>query len=221
MKRKKADRLSDVVSTLAHELKTPLTAMRAYSSALIEGEVGTLTAKQLEFLRVLHRNTLLLSQLVDQTLDVRAIKRGERGILKVAVDAQAIISQVIATFKLQASEKNIRLEGPIRKEAISLLTDPVRLEQILNNLVSNAIKHTDKGYVWIQTAWAGTPKKKKLVIRVEDTGPGMKTTHKSYPTGHRLGLGIVRGLAQALQAKLKFESKAGKGSCVTIELRTE
>lgn len=220
----------EFLSDVAHELRTPVTSIRGYAETLTASEMddGTRT----EFLQVIHRNALRIARLVDdllqlQALEDSAIKR--EATAKVA--AATIIDHVLATAGASAiaDPDRPRFEVGV-PPALCVLADPDGLEQILQNLVDNAVKYGGTGVtVRVSAARHG----QRVAIAVADNGPGIAEAHlprifdRFYRAdsgrsreqgGSGLGLAIAKKLAQSMNGHIDVQSEQGRGTTFTLEL---
>lgn len=224
----------DFVSMAAHELRTPLTSLRGYLSILIKENKDTLKPEEFTFLTRADISAQQLSVLVDNLLNVSRIENHKLTISIEPVDIRQLIQQTIEQFMERAKEKNIALDF---KKDDSLLPkvpiDKLRMGEVLNNLLSNAIAYTSEGGK--VTVW--TQRKDDLVItHIQDTGEGIpkeslphlftkffrisgKLEQTSKGTG--LGLYISKEIVQMHHGEIWVESEVGKGSTFSFSLPTE
>ncbi|GAB6166960.1 hypothetical protein JCM19992_29600 [Thermostilla marina] len=229
-----AEAKSAVLANVAHELRTPLAAMIGYADQLFETEEVE-AARRLA--RSIRRNGEHLLQLLNDLLDVAKADAGKIRIEMGDCVVCDLIGDVAATFAKKASEKGIdlkcRFETPVPERIVS---DVLRVRQILFNLVSNAVKFTPKGSVTISTRCVhGDADGSALLFDVIDTGIGIepdalerifdpfqqadnKTAVRYGGTG--LGLAVSRRLAELLGGELSAWSEPGKGSTFRLRLPT-
>jgi len=224
----------DFVSMAAHELRTPLTSLRGYLSILIKENKDTLKPDEFTFLTRADISAQQLGALVDNLLNVSRIENHRLTISIEPVDMIQLIQQTIEQFMERAKEKNIALgfkkdDSPLPK----VLIDKLRMGEVLNNLLSNAIAYTkDGGKI---TVW--TERKDDLVVtHVQDTGEGIPK--ESLPhlftkffrisgrleqttKGTGLGLYISKEIIQMHHGEIWAESEAGVGSTFSFSLPTE
>jgi signal transduction histidine kinase len=142
-KLKELDRLkSNFLATVSHELRTPLTSIIGYSEMLEAGIAGELTAEQAGFVETIRTKGELLLQLISALLDLNKLERGQLSIITEYVDPRAVLAEVKDTCLPEAEKKHIKLELSWAQDVPVVQADPVRLRQILINLVSNAVKFT-------------------------------------------------------------------------------
>ena len=219
---------SEFLANMSHEIRTPINAIFGLSELLLQSELTTKQRGQVETLMVSADGLL---NIIDDILDFSKIEAGRMEIEAVPFDLHSAIDDVAELLAIRAREK--RLEIIVRYMPGTpqfVMGDPGRIRQILFNLVGNAIKFTEQGYVLI-TADTFTPEEEgaapQLRISVEDTGIGVptdkqqtifdmfaqadgSTTRKYGGTG--LGLTITRQLAELMGGKIGLQSEEGKGS---------
>ncbi len=212
----------------AHEFRTPLTAIRGYNSFLSESK--TLTEQEKKHVTTIAQSTDRLLALVNDFLEVARLHSGKQLLKLETVDIQPTIVAVIHTLTPLATEKGLSLTYHQLAVPVVLSTDTKRLYQILQNLVSNAIKYTEKGSVEI--VCDPTPRAVSLVIK--DTGSGISAddqkrlfapfsrvggVEKSATTGTGLGMWITKQFIEALRGDVSVESIKGVGTHVVINFK--
>lgn len=221
---------SRFVAQMNHEIRTPMAAMLGYVEILARREEDP---EKLEVLNTIRRNGDLLTEIVDDMLDLAKIEAGKLQIGREAFDLDELLADIHATMRGRAEEKQIELtvqhQGPV-PEVVE--TDPTRLRQILLNLVGNAIKFTEEGEVRL-TICAVDGRKDRLRFEVADTGIGMTPEQinrvfvpfaQADPSitrsfgGTGLGLSISRRLAELLDGGIEVASEPGKGSVFSLEI---
>ena len=228
-----ADMRKDVfLATLAHELRNPLAPMRNVVEVL---RTGNARAERFPWcLSVLDRQLFQLSRLVDDLLDIARITNGKIVIRKERVDIRSVIRNAVTNIAPTAQAKQQVLTLTYPEEAVFLQADPVRLAQVLGNLLNNAVKYTGSGGTISLTA---APSGDTVVITVSDTGIGIPPDKidvifqmfSQLPAGNNYsqgGLGIGLSLAQSLTAlhegTLTAESEGeGRGTTFTLTLPTD
>ncbi|MBC8509473.1 MAG: HAMP domain-containing protein [Chloroflexi bacterium] len=219
---------SEFVSTVSHDLRSPLTLMRGYATML--EMVGELNDQQAEYVRKIVVGIESISRLVNNLLDLGRIEAGV-GLQLEMVPVQDIVDWVVESFQLQAQQKKITLSTDIAKDISPLVeADQALLQQALHNLVENAVKYTlEGGKVWVRV----NSRQQKLLIVVEDTGIGVSPVDQPYlfdkfyrgtdrkakkERGTGLGLAIVKSIVERHGGKLGLESNLGEGSIFYIEI---
>ena len=219
----------EFVANASHELRTPLTAIRGYVETLLEGAVDD-SGRARPFLEVVARHAERMSRLVDDLLDLSNIESGRLQPERHAVSLDEVARQVFALQQEAASKKGITFRLEIPPDLPPALADRDRLQQILINLVDNAIKFTSAGQVTLSAQKASSS---HLEVVVTDTGTGISSTDLPRVTerfyrvdrarsrelgGTGLGLSIVKHLVHAHGGELYIESELGKGTTVRFTL---
>lgn len=229
--RDKANELAAVktrfLANMSHELRTPLTVIQGYAEQLAATQQGDEPSRQLRALRD-HSDFLL--QIVNDILDSAKIEEGKLAINPEVFQLQQLLNELQQACQPLAERKGLRFELDLKKNLPEwIYSDSLRLRQILLNLLSNALKFTQQGFVRLTIRH----EKQQLIIEVTDSGPGISaeqqvrifqafeqadvsTTRQFGGTG--LGLFISRRLAELLGASLSLHSTLGFGSCFTLHL---
>ena len=213
---------------IAHEFRTPLTAINGYNSFLAESTNLSLDEKG--YVNVIQTSTARLLALVNDFLEVARIQSGKMELERTPTDIQTIITGVVDVLKPMAVEKGLMLFYKPLAVPVMYKTDSKRLHQALQNIVSNSLKYTDKGSVEIVTEI--TPL--TVTIRIKDTGMGIGAddqhklfapfsrvggVEKTATTGTGLGMWITKQLIELLGGTIAVESIKGVGTHVVIVLR--
>jgi len=226
----KLERLEHVrqefLSNVSHELRTPLTAILAFVETLEAGGINEEDTQR--FLSIIRRNATRMHSLIDDILELSAIEAGNIQVKTEEIQLQYLVNDVITSLAAAAAMHRIALENKVNRE-VTVFADPRRLEQMLTNLVDNAIKfNRDGGRVVIRHENGLRDR-----IFVEDTGEGIPAQHlqrlfeRFYRVdrarsrelgGTGLGLAIVKHLARVHGGEVVVESKLGEGSRFAIEL---
>ncbi|MBX3739663.1 MAG: response regulator [Akkermansiaceae bacterium] len=220
---------SDFLANMSHELRTPLNSSLILAKLLSENRGGNLTEEQVKYAHTIESAGNDLLNLINDVLDLSKIEAGHMDISPVRVTLAEVSGNMRDIFEPIAREKGVKLTvevDPNLPEAME--TDPQRLEQILKNLLSNALKFTEKGEVVLRV---GRGPRNQLSFKVSDTGIGIAaekrraifdpffqgdagTSRKYGGTG--LGLSISRNLARLLGGEMRLVSEVGKGSTFTL-----
>ncbi|ULL13741.1 response regulator [Paenibacillus sp. H1-7] len=224
---------SEFLANMSHELRTPLNSLLILSQLLKENREGNLTAKQVEYAETIFTSGTDLLKLIDDVLDLAKVESGRMELHTEHVLVRDIIDSLQKSFMPLARKKRLGFDIHMDEAAPSeLVTDSLRLQQILKNLLSNAFKFTARGKVAIHVRpMAEDPS--MLSIAIEDTGIGIPqdkqamifeafqqadgTTSRNYG-GTGLGLSISRQLAGLLGGCIELESAEGEGSRFTLYL---
>ncbi len=224
-KERESDRLkAEFVSTVSHELRTPLTGIKYVTSNLIKGVAGEISPKQKRYLEMAEESADRLRRLIEDLLCASKIEAGKLSLQKTETDLRRVAERVVATFEPVARGKSAVLEACFPSAEVGVNADEMRLEQILNNLVENAVKFTPAGgRITIEVADEG----QVIEVSVTDTGRGIpeadrqKVFERFYQAGREegagakgtgLGLAIVRQLVEMHDGRIWVESAEGEGS---------
>ncbi len=226
-----ADRAkSQFLANMSHELRTPLNAIIGYSDILVGGMVGELPPQPTRLLNNIQSNSRRLLSLINDVLDLSKIEAGRLEVYNAPLQPRKLITDTVESLRALAIEKSIELNVSISDEVPEvILSDGRKLAQILTNLVSNAIKFTNKGGVDIDV----TADSAHWYIVVRDTGSGMPTDALSYifepfrqvdstdgrsHKGTGLGLAIVKALVESLQGQVEVTSQLNQGATFRVNL---
>jgi two-component system, OmpR family, phosphate regulon sensor histidine kinase PhoR len=227
---KRADRVRrDFVANASHELRTPLTAVRGYAETLRDGALeDPATARR--FVEMIHKHTLRLQRLVNDLLSLSRSESPEHAVERVPIDVGRVVHDAVRSMETQASSRSMRLEVDVARDLPVALGSEAALDEILMNLVDNALKYTPEGGRVCVRAVATDG---RVVVEVSDTGPGIpaedldRIFERFYRVdkgrsrevgGTGLGLSIVKHLAQRMGATVGVESVVGKGSVFRVSL---
>jgi len=216
---------SEFLANMSHELRTPLNSILLLSRLMAENNENNLTAEQVEYARVIQSSGSGLLTLIDEILDLSKIESGKMKLEFNPVSVATIADDMNALFAPMAKQKNLKFSINIAENIPpQIITDAQRLEQILKNLFSNALKFTARGSVAMEVAAKSEehinfivrdtgigipPDKQKLVFEAFQQADG--STRRKYG-GTGLGLSISRELAKLLGGEIKLQSEPGKGS---------
>lgn len=226
---------SEFLATMSHEIRTPMNAIMGMTHLLRKEEPRD---DQMEPLNILDFSGRTLLTLIDDVLDFSKIEAGRIEFESTEFDLHQLVSTIIETFRVTAANKNIELRSHIQKNLHPVLTgDPARLTQILNNLISNAVKFTEHGHVALSiNKLKEEGEEITIQFEVEDTGIGIANdriesifesfTQASGSTkrlygGTGLGLAISKQLTELQGGKVWVDSTLGEGSTFYIQLTFE
>ncbi|MBI5493276.1 MAG: PAS domain-containing protein [Deltaproteobacteria bacterium] len=219
----------DFVANVSHELRTPLASIKGYSETLLDGGMDDKNTLK-EFLRVIDRHATRMSRLIDDLLTLSKLESHQMEIVLAPVDIKEVLLSTRTGFEKQARDKGIKIASRIPEGLPKVLGDHDRLEQVVVNLLDNAIKYTPTGgSVCLSAAAAG----RDVRIDVKDTGIGIPASdiprifERFYRVdkarsrelgGTGLGLAIVKHIIQGHNGRLHVESAPGKGSTFSFSL---
>lgn len=216
------------LANVSHEIRTPLTAILGFADLLKDGPVSEIERTQ--FVDTINRNGNALIKIIDDVLDLSKVEANCLELEKIEIAPEQLFHDVVNQFKSKARSKNIYILLDIQNELPhKILSDSVRIQQVLTNLLSNAIKFTDQGGVMVQVkSFIKKQAKTEIQIRVIDTGIGLtedqkvrlfqpfsqaetSTTRKFG--GNGLGLALSKHLAEALGGHLIIEHGEKDAGC--------
>lgn len=216
----RADQIkADFISTVSHELRTPLSITKEGISLVLDKVTGEINEKQEKVLSTARSNIDRLARIIDSLLDISKIEAGKVELKRGLVDIAELIRQAASSFELSLKGKNLELKMNVPEKQIDAFVDPDKLTQVLTNLIGNALKFTDRGYIEISLQ----EKEKEIECIVADTGLGIgeedlpKVFSKFEQFGRLpgpgekgtgLGLAITKGIIELHGGKIWVESPA-------------
>jgi two-component system phosphate regulon sensor histidine kinase PhoR len=218
----------DFVANMSHELRTPVTAIQGYSETLLQGSRDA--AMQREFLEIIYRHARRIGALVDGLLALSELEaRPPEKTVREAVDVAIAASHMQATLRERELQLGASIEVDVAPDVV-VRGDPVGLEQVLENLVDNAMKYAKDG---ARVRVSGARRGGRVVIEVHDDGPGIPAEHlprlfeRFYRVdagrtrergGTGLGLSIVKHLVESMGGTVEVASEAGAGTTIRVDL---
>jgi PAS domain S-box-containing protein len=219
---------ADFIATVSHELRTPLTPLKGFASALLQGTVADTPEARQEYYRIMLNHANRLERLITDLLDVARMESGAPPVTMEAVEVTALLAEQTQEFAQAQPTHRIRLRAP----GLPLLVraDPFRLQQVVANLLSNALKYSPEGTdveVVLETMDGCA------VVSVRDQGPGIAVAEQSRvfdrfyrldngstreTGGTGLGLYIAKRFVEAMSGRLWLDSMPGKGSAFSFSL---
>jgi len=216
----------EVISTVSHELRSPLTSVKGYTSLLLNRWERLGEAQKLMMLEQVQHDADRVTRLVAELLDISRLETGRLILRRQLVDLVALVQQVLE--KVRMMEADLEVSVAFDENFPRVYADPDKIEQVLTNLVENAAKYADpKGMRVVGATGAG-----EVEVAVIDKGAGIPQSDlprvftkffrraETRPTGSGLGLWISRGLVEAHGGKLVVESTKGEGSTFRFTLPT-
>jgi signal transduction histidine kinase/CheY-like chemotaxis protein len=222
---------SDLLSQVSHEIRNPLTGILGLTHRSLETE---LPPQQKDDLRAISRSASSVLGLLDDLLDHSQIEAGVLDFTPLPVSPRSVVLQAIETFTAMPGRDRVKLTYELAADLPqAVLADPLRLRQLLVNLVGNAVKFTHQGEVKVSAKLCGHDEKGRAILYfgVSDTGIGIPSDqletifqafHQVQPGGEGgagLGLAISRELASRMDGRIWVESELGKGSTFHVEVR--
>ena len=229
--RKRVERMkNEFVSTVSHELRTPLTSISGALGLIAGGALGALPDKAAELIGIAHKNSLRLTHLINDLLDMEKLAAGKMHFDMQLQPLMPLIEQALDSNRAYGSERKVTLALTEQAPGTMVRVDAERLMQVLSNLLSNAMKFSpENGTVEVAVHPAG----KKVRVTVSDHGPGVPAEFRNYifqkfaqadssstrqKGGTGLGLAITRELVERMNGEIGFESVENEGARFYFEL---
>ncbi|MEW6101255.1 MAG: ATP-binding protein [Candidatus Omnitrophota bacterium] len=221
---KEIDRMkTEFVSTVSHELRTPLSITKEGLSIVLDRITGEINEKQERILATSRDNIDRLSRIIDDLLDISKIEAGRIELKRELVNINKLVNQLASSFELKTKAKGIELKIALPEQETELYIDKDRTTQVFTNLLGNAIKFTEKGYIEIAVYDKGS----QIECAVADTGVGI--SKEDLPLvfnkfqqfgrvagpgekGTGLGLSIVKNIVEMHKGRIWIDSEVGKGT---------
>lgn len=218
--------LQEFVSTISHELRTPITSIRGSLGLLISGSAGELSAEAKELIDIAERNSVRLADMIKDIVDLHRLETGDAQLHLVDSHLEAVLSQAVDSVDKMAVERDVKVE--VTASDVSVVADGDRLQQAIEHLLSNALKASPAGetvLVSLETdaAW--------VTIKVGDRGRGLSKSlqagifdrYRSSDSGNPrpkkgLGLALARAITERHHGAIGVESEEGRGSTFWIRV---
>jgi len=225
-----SDKMKSVfLSTMSHEVRTPLNVILGYTDILQMSMGSAVTDEQKEFISVINEGSTRLIRLMDDILDISRIEAGKINLQEELLIGDQIVKQAVSEIAVQARQKKLRIIETYNCPKKKIFTDAVRIQQVLVNILGNAVKFTDQGSIMVTT----TRTADKYRVDIQDTGIGIREEFKPHMfslfkqaeegfsrtyEGVGLGLAISQRLIESMQGSIEVESKLDQGSTFSIIL---
>lgn len=218
----------DFIANVSHELRTPIAMLQGYSEAIVDDIAATDEEKK-ELAKVIYDESLRMGRLVNDLLDLARMEAGHLTLHKERVPLRSYTERIIHKFQALAKEKGVRLLVDINEEFV-VLFDPDRIEQVLTNLIDNALRHTDDGGE-VRVIVDGDEEAVRISVR--DSGSGIAEEDLPFVferfykadkartrgrSGTGLGLAIAKNIVEAHKGTIAVHSKLGEGTTFTFTL---
>lgn len=225
------DAKSGFISVASHQLRTPLTTIRWYSEMLLSEDAGALSDTQKDFLNEIHGGAERLYQTIDLLLGISRVESGRIKEEKTPIDLTAFTNDIVHELAPSVTEKGLTVSVmPPSVEIPNVFLDQLMLRQVVMNLVSNAIRYTNKNGT-IEIFWSKSGDNREAVYSVSDNGIGIPESQRGriftkffraenalvkVPDGSGLGLALVKELVETWKGRVWFETEEGKGTTFTF-----
>ncbi len=221
----------EFIAQSGHQLLTPLSIIQGDASLFLQGTLGKLTPKQHQFMETIYRHSQRLVRLISEMMHLASIEERRATMHVVQTDLNQLVATIVDEMRPKAEEKRLRMVFEPDKGVPAMLLDPDKIEQVVMNILDNAIKYTKKGFIFVTVkripgSW--------VQVAVKDTGPGISEKDQaqlftrffrapdiqkiSSEEGTGLGLAIAKILVEKHGGKIWFTSTLGKGSTFYFKL---
>ncbi|MDP8242778.1 MAG: hybrid sensor histidine kinase/response regulator [Candidatus Hinthialibacter antarcticus] len=220
---------TEFLALISHELRTPLNAIIGYNSLLDDGVYGDMNEKQHKAVQRIDRNAARLLSLINQLLELNRLESGAASVFYEETDLKKIVDAVLDDYQVVAEEKGVEFITAYPRRDVYVISDPAKLGEMIRQLVSNAVKFTQKGTIQLKIH----PRETHVTLEVADTGSGIDESKRekifclfeqaepmvARPCqGAGLGLAIVRRVADLLKICVELESRIGEGSTFRLNI---
>jgi signal transduction histidine kinase len=221
-------RHAELQSLIAHDLRSPLAVIQGYAGLLVTGTPGPLNPTQVEFLQGIDSKIIEVTRLLDDFLDLSRLDAGALTLNRQEVDLAELVAQVRDEHRRTAADRRITVMVAVEPAGLAISADPLRLKQILDNLVGNAVKYNvDGGWVRVEAV----PDGDAVQVRVADGGPGLDDAERQRifepfargdagvrVAGTGLGLVVVERLVALHDGTITVSGAPGAGTIFTVSL---
>jgi PAS domain S-box-containing protein len=224
---------SGFISIASHQLRTPMTTIRWYSEMLLDEDLGSLSSTQRDFLNEIHEGSERLYKTIDLLLAISRIEGGKQKAEPQNIDLKVFTQEVLKELSPQSNAKKLIVSMiPSTREPLVVWLDPLRLRQVVTNLLTNAIRYNNEGGV-LEVSWEVTKDNTQVSYSVRDTGIGVPVADQSKmftkffraenalaqaPDGSGLGLPLVKDIVEEWGGQVRFSTIENKGSTFTFTM---
>jgi two-component system, OmpR family, sensor histidine kinase ResE len=219
----------DFIANVSHELRTPISMLQGYSEAIVD-DIAESQEEKKEMAKVIYDESLRMGRLVNELLDLARMEAGHLQLTMDEIDVSSFINRIIHKFQGLAKDNEIHLFAEIENGITTISFDPDRIEQVLTNLIDNAIRHTPKGgSVKLSVA----SEDMGIIMKVKDSGSGIPEEDLPFVferfykadkartrgrAGTGLGLAIAKNIIDAHHGHISVQSKLGQGTTFSFLL---
>jgi signal transduction histidine kinase len=227
--RKQEELKRGVISTVSHQLKSPLTSIRMAIHLLLEEKIGSLTPKQTELLVAAREDSDRLHGILNNLLDISRIESGKVEMNFRKVSPHSMVFEALEPFQMDFKDRNVTLGMELQDDLPEVWADTARMNHVFANLLSNALRYTPPGG---KVTVLGKADEERVQFSVSDSGKGIPSQYlarifeqffrvpdQGAETGAGLGLAIVKEIVEAHGGTIKVESRVGEGSTFTFTLK--
>ncbi|MBR2570140.1 MAG: HAMP domain-containing protein, partial [Paenibacillus sp.] len=225
------DNRQEFFANISHELRTPITYLKGYAKVLQDGMVDS-EEEQQRYLEIIHQEALRIEHLVNDLFDLAKMEEGQIDLYKEWVNLEELLEEAMRRVELSTKDKGISLHLKVQADLPLVYADGMRLEQIVMNLLENAIRYTERGEIELSISHDDD----EVAVRVKDSGIGIpqEELEEIFERFHRveksrsrehggsgLGLSIVKKLVDLHDATIQVQSTLGIGTTFIVRLPRE
>lgn len=224
----KEARVADMISKIAHELRSPLTSIKGFSSMLVSRWDRFTDEQRLQFVETIRADAERMGRIVSEVLDLARMEAGRLELHPVPVSVAEVVARAYGRMTELPGSERVSISVP---DEMTAWADPDRIEHVVANLLENAIKFSDEGAITVEAHADGSA---WVLVVVTDLGVGIEAERvdnvfagpaphagaKSTPSGSGLGLYLSRGIVEAHGGSIEVTSELGEGSVFTMTLPT-